>query len=415
MSKIEELLKYVSEHNDYYKKIISIYGITDFTDITQYPVITRSQLQKNRYNMFSDGYKSKYFNQQLRRQSSSGTSGVPVNVYWDFKDWHVSNLALWRRRLHWYGVHPSDKYVMFTLNGLNVKADNKKIFFEKKYNNILLINLSLMFSSKDYLKIIDLIEAFKPKWLFIQPFILQNLIYWYKNSSHVIPDSIKYIESVGSLLSNDLRKKAIEIFKVPIANMYGSEEANCIAYECPCHHMHILNENIIVRCQNRQRECKDSNTGEAIITSLTNKAMPLINYNQEDEIILKHLSEPCLYDSGSNVISLIKGRVLECIHVNDEIELNALMLLEIMGEVINQYGSIILEYKFIYKEATHELKCYINIDQKNFQWYPNVKKSIERVFASKLTSKIKSEINFEVSCENSILSFGRKQRIIEKV
>ena len=61
MSKLEELLKHVSEHNNFYKKIIKEHNITDPTDITQYPILTRQQLQQNRYNMFSNGYKSKYF------------------------------------------------------------------------------------------------------------------------------------------------------------------------------------------------------------------------------------------------------------------------------------------------------------------------------------------------------------------
>ena len=98
MSKLEEMLKYVSEHNEFYKNRIKEYGITDPLDITQWPILTRKELQENRYNMFSDGYKSKYFNQQLRRQSSSGSSGMPVNVYWDYKDWYASNMSLWRKR-----------------------------------------------------------------------------------------------------------------------------------------------------------------------------------------------------------------------------------------------------------------------------------------------------------------------------
>ncbi len=64
MTKLESILKYVSEDNDFYKNRIKEYGIKDPLDITQWPVLTRKELQENRYNMFSDGYKSKYFNQQ---------------------------------------------------------------------------------------------------------------------------------------------------------------------------------------------------------------------------------------------------------------------------------------------------------------------------------------------------------------
>lgn len=62
--KLTKMLKYVSKHNDFYKNRIKEYGIKDPLDITQWPILTRKELQENRYNMFSDGYKTKYFNQQ---------------------------------------------------------------------------------------------------------------------------------------------------------------------------------------------------------------------------------------------------------------------------------------------------------------------------------------------------------------
>ena len=115
MDKLEAMLKYVSEHNDFYKKRIAEYGITNPLDITQWPILTRSELQENRYQMFSDGYKTKYFNQELRRQFSSGSTGRPVNVYWDPVDYYSSNKTLWDRRFKYYNVLPINKRVLFTL------------------------------------------------------------------------------------------------------------------------------------------------------------------------------------------------------------------------------------------------------------------------------------------------------------
>ena len=142
--KLVKMLRYVSEYNDFYKNRIKEYGITNPLDITQWPVLTRKELQENRYNMFSDGYKSKYFNQQLRRQSSSGSSGMPVNVYWDYKDWYASNMSLWRKRWQWYGIKPGDKYVMFTLNAFNVKVNGETVYYIKKPENVLSVNVSLI-------------------------------------------------------------------------------------------------------------------------------------------------------------------------------------------------------------------------------------------------------------------------------
>lgn len=360
MSKLEEMLKYVSEHNEFYKNRIKEYGIKNPLDITQWPVLTRKELQENRYNMFSDGYKSKYFNQQLRRQSSSGSSGVPISVYWDYKDWYASNMSLWRKRLQWYHIHPRDKYVMFTLNAFNVKSDGETIYYMTEPANVLCINISLIQNESGYEKIIDIINDFEPKWLYIQPFVLNKLIQAYKRTNKYPPKSLQYIESVGELLASDLRRKAIDFFDVPLANMYGSEEMNGIAYENPTNRMCILDDNVYVEVNNG-KYISSIGEGETIITNLNNYGMPLIRYNQGD-IIVKDLFSSIQY------INEIKGRSSQCISFSNGFELSSLFLQEVISEINNQYDDIIHEYRFHYDTSNNRLQCFINILEEKNKW-----------------------------------------------
>jgi len=373
MTKLEKMLKYVSEHNEFYKNRIKEYGIKDPLDITQWPVLTRKELQENRYNMFSDGYKSKYFNQQLRRQSSSGSSGVPVNVYWDYKDWYASNMSLWRKRLQWYGIHPNDKYVMFTLNAFNVKNDGETIYYIKEPANILSINVSLIQNDSGYDKLVDIINEFEPEWLYIQPFVLNKLIQAYKRTEKTPPKTLKYIESVGELLASDLRRRAIEFFKVPLANMYGSEEMNGIAYECPDHHMHVLDDNVFL-------EATDG--GGAIITNLNNYAMPLIRYCQGDMIKLLELDNGCRNANNHLFIEVINGRKEEQIVDVCNNEINTFMLTEIISEINNHYFDNVLNYKFIYNISHNAMRCYIKT--KNDKWFQCIQDNIHSIIKSKI-------------------------------
>ena len=49
------------------------------------------------------------------------------------------------------------------------------------------------------------------------------------------------------MLFDDLREQTSNVFKhALIANMYGSEEMNGIAIECPFHNMHVISENVYV-------------------------------------------------------------------------------------------------------------------------------------------------------------------------
>lgn len=380
MSKLEELLKHVSEHNNFYKKIIKEHNITDPTDITQYPILTRQQLQQNRYNMFSNGYKSKYFSQQLRRQYSSGSSGIPVNVYWDYKDWYASNMSLWRKRLQWYRIHPTYRYVIFTLNAFNVRFD-RTIRYVNNYDNILSVNISLLHDEAAYKDVISIINEFNPVWLYIQPFVLNKIINISVKYNLQKPSALKYIESVGELLPNDLRRRAIEFFGVPLANMYGSEEMNGIAYECPNHCMHILDDNVLIEVNN-EKGLYSQGEGEAIITNLNNMAMPLIRYNQNDKIKVNNTTS-CECGCESRTVDLIFGRSRESFLLGN-VEINSYLLVEVMTEVNNQFNDIIIFYNYIYDQLSGILTCNIELEESRKDWFINVKKSIEEVFQKKV-------------------------------
>lgn len=409
MTKLEKMLKYVSEHNEFYKNRIKEYGIKDPLDISQWPVLTRKELQENRYNMFSDGYKSKYFNQQLRRQSSSGSSGMPVNVYWDYKDWYASNMSLWRKRLQWYGIHPSDKYVMFTLNAFNVKNDGETVYYIKEPENILSINVSLIQNESGYNKLVDIINEFEPKWFYIQPFVLNKLIQAYKRTGQIPPKTLKYIESVGELLASDLRRRAVDFFEVPLANMYGSEEMNGIAYECPDHNMHVLDDNVFIEVmkENGISSCGD---GEILITNLNNIAMPLIRYDQGDKINIDNMSTLCSYKINSPVLSLIYGRTFDNVVIGHT-EINLICLLEFMADVMNQYNDLIIGYRFTYSKSTKRLICWIELLKKHIAWFQSIELAIRNVFSKK--SEIYDQLNFEVKLENKHNYPHKKQKVLE--
>lgn len=378
--KLVRMLKYVSEHNDFYKKRIKEYGITNPLDITQWPILTRKELQENRYNMFSDGYKSKYFNQQLRRQSSSGSTGMPVNVYWDYKDWYASNMALWRKRLKWYNIHPQDKYVMFTLNAFNVRNDGATVYYVKESDNGLSINASMIQNESGYDRIVEIINDYDPKWMYIQPFILNRLIQAYERTNNNPPKSLRYIESVGELLASDLRKKTISFFKVPLANMYGSEEMNGIAYENPDSRMHILADNVYIEVK-KEEVIRFNGEGESIITNLNNYAMPLIRYNQGD-IINKDICGNLQY------VKEIKGRSSQCISIDGGIEISSLLLQEVISQVNNQYDDIIHEYRFFYDKNNKKLRCFIKIINEKDKWADIVFKRLYEVLSEKTNSFI---------------------------
>lgn len=363
MTKLEKMLKYVSEHNEFYKNIIRQYGIVNPLDITQYPILTRQQLQENRYIMFSDGYKSKYLNYQLRQHSSSGTSGIPVSVYWDPIDYRKSTLSLWRKRREWYGITASDRYVTFTLPYDRGNKTPEKVFYFE-IDNQLLINAASLTSEEAYKIIIEYISEFNPKWIYIQPFILTQLIHCYKRNNYKPPSNLTYIESVGEVLTNQLKMDAAKFFRVPLANLYGSQEHNGIAYECPYGNIHILEDNVYVE-------------NGAIITNLNNHAFPLIRYDQGDILKFAPHCSRCKCGTSTQCINIIGGRISQSFLIAG-VEINAYSLSEAISQVNNQFNGMILSYLFSYSISTKMLKCDVRIRNEYGNWQEKVIREIEQ-------------------------------------
>ena len=410
MTKLEQMLKYVSEHNDFYKKRIKEYGISNPLDITQWPVLTRKELQENRYNMFSDGYESKYFFQQLHRQTSSGSSGIPINVYWDFNNLYASNLSLWRKRKKYYSIKPNDKYVIFNLFFFDSDiTQEESLYYDKSIPNVMLVNISLVHKNDKYTELLDIIEKYQPIWLYIQPYILSRIIDAYQENNMSPPNTIKYIELYGEMVPPSLIERASSIFKVPIANMYGSEEMNGIAYECQNNHLHVLEDNVLVECLYNENVVSFGE-GESIITNLNNYAMPLIRYNQGDIISISKLKKICNYDKNTVVINSIKGRKYDEIELKNGYVINTFLLQEIIAEVNNQCNDLICAYRYIYIKSENILKCIISV--KNNNWYNSVKKMINNVYKCKINS---AELDFQIEQEWSMHNFEKKYKILEKI
>lgn len=405
--KLVRMLKYVSEHNDFYKKRIKEYGITNPLDITQWPVLTRKELQENRYNMFSNGYKNKYYWQQLVRKSSSGSTGVPINVYWDYGDYYSSMKILWRMRKKFYDILPMDDQLTFSFVKKNKKT--MPIHYINDPKNILNIDVETLLNEVLKDQLIGMINTFNPKWIYIRPSLLTLLLSLYKKENKRII-SLKYIETYGELLPDNLRKDVSDFFGVPVANMYGSEEVNTIAYECPFHNMHILEDNVFVGCLENGSFSQEGE-GKLILTSLKNKAMPTISYDQGDRVTIEKLDQPCKCGLCSAVIKKIHGRNIEMVEIDNETRITPLMFLDIMATVNNIFDSMIKCYKFVYSKKQRILTCYLEINDEFSHWIPNIKKCIRELCEENMKDKV--FITLEIIIKPPLDITKGKNRIFE--
>ncbi len=361
MSKLEEMLRYVSEHNEFYKNIIKEYKITDPTDISQYPILTRQKLQENRYNLFSEGAYEKYYMQRLIHFKSSGSSGMPVDIYWDLNDYNESMIETWRLRKRYHNISPISRKISFKYINNEPVSEPKKMHYIK--NNEMHICKSCLNEETNAPIICDLINTFSPDWLYIQPSTLNRILDFYEKCNKTPVETIRYIECFGEILTNTLRKRAHKIFGFPITNMYGSTEMNSIAYEVD--HNMIISQNVYVEVLT-EHGIFDSGEGNAIVTNLCNRAMPLIRYSQGDIITISK-KESC----NKKTIDINKGRTRDFIRIGNK-DFNVSLLILICERTNNAISNIIEEYYFVYHAKSVIVTFHLKLQEQYKAWRTKV-------------------------------------------
>jgi phenylacetate-CoA ligase len=119
--------------------------------------------------------------------------------------------------------------------------------------------------------------------------------------------SLREIRTVGESVTQELRQRCLDVFRVPTVDSYSAQEVGYIALQCkqsPCYH--VQSECVLVEVLDEQdRPCAPGEIGRIIVTRLHNFAMPLIRYEIHD---YAEVGEPCRCGRGLPVLNKIVGR-----------------------------------------------------------------------------------------------------------
>lgn len=118
---------------------------------------------------------------------------------------------------------------------------------------------------------------------------------------------LKQVRTFAEMLRPDTRQLVHEAWGVGVADSYSSEELGYIALQCPVSgQYHVQSESLIVEVLDDQgRPCRPGETGQIVVSTLHNFAMPLLRYASGD---YAEAGEPCACGRGLPVLRRIAGR-----------------------------------------------------------------------------------------------------------
>lgn len=395
LKRLNILVKKAKEETSFYKNKIkennvNYKSLDDFNK--SFHVLTKSEITNNSHSLTNKRKGKKYIH------STSGSTGAPMKVA-------ISGMAeafrfAAKMRFHrWWGVDFFEKNILVW----RVKeSDDRYLSFSDKVKKIFKNRLEIdVFNLNDrtvhdYVKQINGFNAKFIRGYKSGLFELATLID--RNNLKIKSDSLRVAIVTSEMLLESERELIQRIFNCKVANEYGSAESGFYAAECEKGSMHINEELIYIRTDEENN---------AYVTELYNDTMPLINYKNEDLLIISQ--DYCSCGRTSRIIEEIKGRISDAIRCQDGTIKSTMILPHIIRDALSgSYDRVIEQYRFVQKgDDQFELDLV-----RGPKYIEAVSSSIESCFHKEIGDDISLKINFVSSIERE--SSGKKRFFVKK-
>lgn len=290
-----EVLRKLVQHSyrtvPYYRELFDLHGIApteikDVRDLRKIPLLRKDDVRNNKLKLVSSDYKLK----DLYPGHTSGTTGSPLQFYWDLNTCIYNNAVDWRQK-NWAGINYGDPIAMLLGRMIIPTSVTKPPYWQKNYLHNQLWMSSFHLSEETFPAYLGELKRFKPLAIEAYPFTA------YIVAKLLLKNGIKFplkavFTSSETLLP--LQREAIEeAFDCKVFNFLGMAERVVFATECMAHDGFHLNSDFAINeiIDSEGNAVPDGQSGYVVGTSLTNFGMPFIRYLTSDVSAIK--KEPC--------------------------------------------------------------------------------------------------------------------------
>jgi phenylacetate-CoA ligase len=255
-----------------------------------------------------------YHPEMLIPTASSGSSGRPFMIRRSWMENQVLFLARLRAERS-YGIKRGDRAISI-LNPTQLDSRDSKVVGRT------LIRLGLMTPRKrlsihlDAETIAGETRAYRPVVLGGYPNMLARVSELLQREP-VSPPSIRLALVGAETLTPDLRRKIESRLGVPVRDLYGSNECNVMAWECPRGGpLHTSDDTVLVEILDPDGvPVAPGERGEVVVTALHSFTMPLIRFRLGD--LAEQGAARCECGAPFGTIHGVQGRMLDLFPLPD--------------------------------------------------------------------------------------------------
>lgn len=197
---------------------------------------------------------------------SSGSTGEPFRVYYDPRAWATLKYLVKLRARYACGVRPMDRLAI--LDAAPIRPSSR-LARSLRYTRISVLQSARAVATE--------LSAFAPDVIYGLPSALTEAAQALEAFGNEV--QVRAIFTSGEILSQATRHRLAAAFHARVHDVYGTSETKEIAWECPHGGMH-LNSDIahLEVLDDAGNSLPAGQEGNLVVTSLVNRAMPLIRY-----------------------------------------------------------------------------------------------------------------------------------------
>jgi phenylacetate-CoA ligase len=268
------IVAFAAENTDYYAERFGAER-----DFLRLPILTKDDVRANRDRMLArDTDRS-----PAQLGYTGGSTGQPLAFWWDAAKHELMRAGMMRSYMA-SGWRPGDRI----LNFWGARQDIRTGGLVKRWGEWVTGEKTLDAREYDDTTLrmwADFIRAWRPVLLQGYASILAALARFVIAERIAMPKSLLGVYSTAEMLDEAQRESMERAFSCRVFNQYGSREIPNIACECRYGNMHVFSD--MVHLESLPGEDGHGGEDRLIVTSLTNRLMPMIRYDIGDSGRLK--------------------------------------------------------------------------------------------------------------------------------
>ncbi|MEW6513000.1 MAG: hypothetical protein AB1443_03260 [Pseudomonadota bacterium] len=259
----DAIVRFARDNSSYYAKRFA--GIETFDAL---PILTKPDIVAHLPELLARGHAPA----TTPLGYTGGSTGKPLAFYYNEEKHELMRAGMMRSYML-SGWRPGQKILNFW--GARQDTVSGGVFGGAAWDDFVAAEKTLPAHEVDAAKLqswADFIQRYRPTLLQGYASILAALARYVIDEKLVMPACLIGVYSTAEVLTDAMRETIEQAFGCKVFNQYGSREIPNIACECRHGKMHVFSDMVWL----------ESVDGELLVTSLTNRLMPMIRYANGD-------------------------------------------------------------------------------------------------------------------------------------